>query len=102
MAPELVPGEADADSSPKPTKEADVYSFSMVALEVLTDKQPFFSLRLDITVVVHVQTGKRPQRLSYLPTIFTDQMWELFVNCWDQKPERRPTIRTVVQRLEAM
>jgi hypothetical protein len=34
MAPELMPMEGDVDSPPKPTMEADVYAFAMVALEV--------------------------------------------------------------------
>jgi len=112
MAPELTMAESDVDyddddnpvndAPPKLTKETDVFAFSMVALEIITGKLPFFYIRQDTTVIAFIQEGKRPERSRCLPTIFTDTMWELLVNCWDRDPGQRPNMGTVVQRLEQM
>jgi len=108
MAPELFAMESDAEddfSSPEIpglTKQTYVYSFSMLALEILTGKLPFFYLRQDVTVVARVGDGTRPDRVRCMPTIFTDPMWELMVNCWDQDPAQRPDMGNVVKRLECM
>jgi len=111
MAPELIAAESDVNFDdnaydslenqvpPKLTKETDVFAFSMVALEILTGKLPFFYLRQDTTVIAHVQDGKRPDRLRCLPTTFTDPTWSLLVDCWDADPTRRPDMETVLGRL---
>jgi len=114
MAPELTAAESDLDFEegasgapaneipPNLTKATDVFALSMVALEILTGKLPFFYSRQDIAVIAQVQDGKRPDRARCLPTIFTDPMWDLLVNCWDQDPKRRLDMGTVVQSLERM
>ena len=71
-------------------------------VQILTGKQPFPTLNSDFRVVMHVQAGKRPERSSYLPATFTDSMWKLLVDCWDQDPENRPDMGTVIRRLEYM
>ena len=47
-------------------------------------------------------TTKRCERSRYLPTVFTDIMWELLVDCWHQDPGKRPDMGDVVQRLREM
>ena len=71
-------------------------------VQILTGKQPFPPLDPDFRVVLHVQAGKRPERSSYSAATFTDSMWKLLVDCWDQDPENRPDMGTVVRRLEYM
>jgi len=102
MAPELLPSENDGDIPGPLTKEADVYAFSMVALEILTGKLPFHSVAAEMTVLFRVLSGKRPNRSAYPPDTFTDDIWALLVNCWAQEPAQRPGIATVVQRLQNM
>jgi len=100
-APELVIID-ESEDPPELTQEADVYAFSMVVLEILTGKPPFFSARLDMTILFRVRSGGRPERKSYPPTTLTDSMWALLVDCWDQVPQKRPDMGAVVRRLEAM
>jgi hypothetical protein len=68
-------------------------------VQILTGKPPFFSTRLDMTILFRVRSGARPERTSYT---LTDGMWALLVDCWDQVPQKRPDMGAVVQRLEAM
>jgi len=110
LAPELVGYQPDADDSddaseedvkhpPYLTKETDVFAFSMVALEILTGKLPYFYLRLETTVIASVYDGVRPDRQRCLPTTFTDPMWAILVDCWFQDPHQRPDMALVTQRL---
>jgi len=102
MAPELLPAsESESDGPPELAKEADVYAFSMVALESLSGKLPFFYVATELGVVLKVLNGQRPERSKY-PTIFTDDMWGLLVDCWGQTPQNRPNMNTVLQRLQAL
>jgi hypothetical protein len=71
-------------------------------VQIMTGQQPFFSSRYNPAVIVQVRDGKRPERSSYPPTTFTDPMWVLLVDCWDQNPRQRPDMGSVVQRLEDM
>ena len=71
-------------------------------VQILTGKLPFVSLLREATFILQVKAGKQPERSSYLPTTFTDSMWELLVDCWDWDPENRPDMGTVVRRLEDM
>jgi len=100
MAPELFSND-EGDAS-RLTRYADVYAFSMVALEIMTDKKPFFSTSKEMIVVLRVSQGERPLRSSYPETMFTDHMWALLVDCWAQDLLDRPDMETVVQRLEVM
>lgn len=112
MAPELIAAESDEDyegdafealenqAPPSLTKETDIFAFSMVVLEILTGKIPFFYLKQDTTVIALMQDGRRPDRSRCLPTVFTDPMWKLLVDCWHSDPKRRPSMATVVERLE--
>ncbi|KIM73793.1 hypothetical protein PILCRDRAFT_718339 [Piloderma croceum F 1598] len=114
MAPELTAAEPDVvygedehgtyenQGTPNLTKETDVFAFSMLALEILTGRLPFFYLRQDTTVIAFVQDGKRPERSRCLPSVFTDPMWALLENCWDEAPERRPIMSSIVECLERM
>lgn len=111
MAPELIMAESEVDfdndafdtlenqAPPSLTKATDVFAFSMVALEILTGKLPFFYWRQDTTVIALVQDGRRPDRSRCLPTVFTDPMWSILADCWETDPERRPNMETVVERL---
>ena len=77
-------------------------TYSSHLVQIMTQKNPFFHIHHGPNVVMQITAGKRPERKHYLPTVFTDPMWKLLVDCWDQDPERRPDMGIVVRRLEAM
>jgi len=98
LAPELLTTEND--DTPILTYETDVYAFSMVSLEILSGREPFFNVSRETVITYKVQNGHRPERSKYRQGTFTDPMWELLVKCWDQAPAQRPTMESVVESLE--
>ncbi|KAF9050727.1 hypothetical protein BDZ89DRAFT_1098758 [Hymenopellis radicata] len=80
---------------------SDVWSFGMVALELLTGEQPFNSLPRDITVLRELDNGKIPDRpvAFAAPRGLHNELWELMRRCWHRKPASRPSISFVKTRL---
>ena len=99
------------------SKEADIFSFAMVMIEVrhglltvcralvyfhfvsiqvFTGAVPF-SDRSAFAVVLATMQGKRPPRPTH-PT-FTESLWTLMERCWDHKPRLRPKVSEVLQVL---
>jgi len=99
LAPERLPP-LGVKFLPEATKESDVYSFSMVALQILSGEESFFYLRNTSRVINLINKGIRPERSKYQSMVLTDSVWQLLVDCWDQDPGKRPEMGTVVQRLE--
>ncbi|KAF7974108.1 hypothetical protein HWV62_13435 [Athelia sp. TMB] len=109
VEPVTVTGDGGSDSSsssvvldPMITKQSDVYAFSMVVLEILTSKLPFFYLRQEHLVVILTQDGKRPDRARCAPTQFADEMWKFMEDCWDHDPSKRPKMEATIPRLQEM
>jgi len=98
LAPELA---AHEDPCKGMTRESDVFAFAMLTLEMLTGKVPF-SYMPEMLVVAHVQNGGRPERSKCWPTVFTEPMWQLLENCWDEVPTNRLDMNSIVHRLEQM
>jgi len=86
---------------PGRTKEADVYGFSMVALEVITSRVPFCNIQHDSTVVYQVMKGYRPG-----PDLYgfnaNAPVWQLLTRCWNVQANARPTMETVVEELKRL
>ncbi|KAF9644746.1 kinase-like protein [Thelephora ganbajun] len=64
-----------------PSKEADIFSFAMVTIEVFTGAIPFSDNPPPVTTLSIIQ-GKRPSRPTH-PT-FTENLWELILETIDQ------------------
>jgi serine/threonine protein kinase len=80
------------------TTKADVYSFAMVCCEILSGKEPFedheksqFNFLIE-SYVVH----ERP----FLPGHQYHPLNKLIKTCWDDVPERRPTFKDILSKLE--
>ncbi|KZV81821.1 kinase-like protein [Exidia glandulosa HHB12029] len=87
MAPEVSDGVFGAP--------ADVYAWSMVALQIISGVHPFPSVKQAGRVVINVHQGIRPQREEYRVT-FGDNLWKLFERCWAHEPESRPNMNAVL------
>ncbi|KAF9645415.1 kinase-like protein [Thelephora ganbajun] len=78
------------------TKEADVFSFAMVMIEVFTGAIPF-SDNPSLVATLSITQGKRPSRPTH-PT-FTENLWKLMQRCWDHDPHSRPEVSEALQIL---
>jgi len=80
------------------TEAADVYSYSMVAWEVLTHTVPFHGLNpVQIGVAVREQKLRPP-----LPDDCPPGFGELLAGCWHDEPAQRFTFDKVLGRMNAL
>ena len=99
------------------SKEADIFSFAMVMIEVrrqlltvhralahyhFVSIQVFtgaipFSGKPAAMAMLDVMQGRRPPRPTH-PT-FTENLWTLMQRCWDHDPHLRPEVSEVLQVL---
>ncbi|CAE6483281.1 unnamed protein product [Rhizoctonia solani] len=86
------------------TTQSDVYAFACTALEIWTSAAPFAG-QPDANVVLEVANkGRhppRPQNVIFISKSRTDQVWGLLQACWNLVPGVRPSIRTVLETLQA-
>ena len=103
-APEILNGEGTY------SKQADVFSFAMVMIEVGYDPPPMcrastytlikvftgaapFNNRLTVAAMPAIMAAERPPRPTHIA--FTDSLWSLTQGCWDQDPHLRPEVSEV-------
>lgn len=100
LAPELIEG-----SSSSPTFFADIYSFAMAILELLTGKHPFSEVKRDASVIHRIVVLKRmPQRPDF-PEVamwLTDELWDLMQHCWVSEATARPSMKFVSARISSI
>ncbi|KAF9646872.1 kinase-like protein [Thelephora ganbajun] len=99
-APELLDTEEAVWFKKKPTIKSDVYSLSMVIVELVTGNMPFPDLD-DPDVITTVCVGGRPSKSlrSGAPGI-TPAVWKIAQKCWNQKANKRLEVNAVLQNLE--
>ncbi|KIO25546.1 hypothetical protein M407DRAFT_25144 [Tulasnella calospora MUT 4182] len=83
IAPEVLLGEPA-------TAKADVYSFGILALEIMSDKLPYYKLQVHAAVILAKARGKVPSRESYPELPAMDPFWPLLMQCWDSDADARP------------
>mmetsp|Transcript_107707 Transcript_107707/g.286715 ORF Transcript_107707/g.286715 Transcript_107707/m.286715 type:complete len:298 (-) Transcript_107707:179-1072(-) len=82
------------------TDKADVFSFAMVAYEVVCRHVPFE--RIDPTTVARMtRDGKRPDLTdsAIVPADVPEGLLDLMALCWEQEPQMRPSFAQIVQML---
>lgn len=92
MAPELMNDENHFSPS------IDVYSFALIACEIVTGEEPFYQNGKKITTLQlykKVMDGDRPNLNEFV----TDQMKELISKCWSQNPLDRPSFDEIFDLL---
>ncbi|XP_067826815.1 ankyrin repeat and protein kinase domain-containing protein 1 [Heptranchias perlo] len=81
----------------------DVYSFSIVMWEVLTQQRSYAGTNI-MAVFVKVVAGERPS-LKLIPENCPQecaQMVDLMQRCWDEEPKRRPAFSEIVVETEML
>jgi serine/threonine protein kinase len=95
MAPEVLGGNSY-------NEKVDIYSFGIVMFETLYREIPFEDTGLDgMKVAVAVSKGKRPN-LEFVPKSCPIDLVALMQTCWDQNPEKRPTMEQVIEKLKSI
>ena len=95
MAPEVI-----KDNNAAINQKCDVFSYSMVLFEIVTQKIPFSDAKTDQLAVVELVQQHRPT----LPSSDTDcprYLRNLIVACWAEKPHERPSFKEIRQALDA-
>ena len=91
MAPEVVRREAYSTS-------ADVYSFAMVLVELITHEVPFATWEARQAAAAVAYHNVRPT----LPEVTPPALVDLLTRCWRQTAAHRPSFADVVQQLAAV
>jgi len=100
MSPELLDPERFGLKGSHPTKEADCYALGMVVYEVLSGRTPFSPSKAPV-VIWMVLDGRRPGRpQGDEGKLFTDVVWGVLELCWEPQPNKRTSIKNVLQGLE--
>jgi son of sevenless-like protein len=96
FAPEII------EQSMPLSKPSDIWSFGMLALELMTGEQPYNDIRREITVSLRVTKGelpKHPGRSAESRGLSTE-LWNLMQRCWRMRPEDRPSMTEIKLQLE--
>ncbi|CAK5266254.1 unnamed protein product [Mycena citricolor] len=104
MAPELLFLDIHGHgiSEMKVTQASDVYSFGIMALEILIGRKlENRSRRGQFYITDQDDLKKREPRRCDYPQV-PDQIWNILVDCWARNPASRPTIFWIRQQLAAI
>lgn len=69
------------------------------SVQAFTGAVPFDGIP-DVSAMYEIISGERPARPHH--PIFTNRLWKLMQNCWDQDPHLRPGVPEVLSDLYGM
>jgi serine/threonine protein kinase len=73
----------------------DVYAFGMLVYVCITLLDPFPVIENQYKMVQRILTGERPK----IPRGIAQNWNRLITDCWNEKPEKRPTFEEIVRRM---
>ncbi|RHZ74538.1 hypothetical protein Glove_221g49 [Diversispora epigaea] len=88
IAPEVLSGE-------EYTKAADVYSFGIIAYEMITGFPPHPDIPHDEDLAIKICNGLRPKIPFHTPKLIT----RIIMRCWDARVTHRPTFEALKDEL---
>ncbi|RHZ79207.1 hypothetical protein Glove_151g115 [Diversispora epigaea] len=89
IAPEVLNGDEEY------TKAADVYSFGIIAYEIVTGFPPYPDIPHDRILAMKICNGLRPKIPFHTPKLVT----RTIMRCWDARVTHRPTFKELVKEL---
>ncbi|GES88045.1 kinase-like domain-containing protein [Rhizophagus clarus] len=78
-------------------EKSDVYSIGILLWEISSGHPPFESERHDFGLILEILEGRREEPVSETPKDYIN----IYTDCWNGKPDDRPTIREVFAKLNA-
>ncbi|RHZ57698.1 hypothetical protein Glove_384g18 [Diversispora epigaea] len=89
IAPEVLSGDEEY------TKAADVYSFGIIAYEIVTGFPPYPDIPHDKDLAMKICNGLRPKIPFHTPKLIT----RIIMRCWDARVTHRPTFKELTNEL---
>ncbi|XP_051546266.1 hepatocyte growth factor receptor-like [Myxocyprinus asiaticus] len=80
------------------TTKSDVWSFGVLLWELMTRGAPPYSDVNSFDITVFLLQGRRLLQPEFCP----DALYNVMIECWHPKPERRPTFSELVSRIAAI
>ena len=80
-----------------PDEKSDIYAVGLLLWELTSGKRPFKDLT-DLEIVLAIQNGRREQPVNGTPQVYVN----LYQECWDQDPGKRPTLDDIIATLSAI
>ncbi|RHZ63030.1 hypothetical protein Glove_333g2 [Diversispora epigaea] len=90
IAPEVLCGDEEY------TKAADVYSFGIIAYEMITGFPPYPDIPHDEDLAIKICNGLRPKIPFHTPKLIT----RTIMRCWDARVTHRPTFEELYDELD--
>ncbi|XP_007902858.2 receptor-interacting serine/threonine-protein kinase 2 [Callorhinchus milii] len=98
MAPECLQGKP-------PSTKGDVYSYGMLAYEVLTGRRPHEDKQNLQDIILAINNGARPNcTTEAFPASLPhrDTLIHLITSCWNEEPQKRPQFRDCKNLLKSV
>ncbi|RHZ83680.1 hypothetical protein Glove_88g25 [Diversispora epigaea] len=89
IAPEVLSGDEEY------TKAADVYSYGIIAYEMVTGFLPYPDIPHDKNLAMKICNGLRPKIPFHTPKLIT----RIIMRCWDARVTHRPTFKELDDEL---
>ncbi|RHZ89587.1 hypothetical protein Glove_13g125 [Diversispora epigaea] len=89
IAPEVLSGDEEY------TKASDVYSFGIIAYEIVTGFPPYPDIPHDKNLAIKICNGLRQKIPFHTPKLIT----RMIMRCWDARVTHRPTFKEVRDEL---
>ncbi|KAL2093286.1 hypothetical protein ACEWY4_010598 [Coilia grayii] len=80
------------------TSKSDVWSFGVLLWELMTRGAPPYSDVNSFDITVFLLQGRRLLQPEFCP----DALYNVMIECWHPKPERRPTFSELVPRISSI
>ncbi|GBB89299.1 hypothetical protein RclHR1_00160015 [Rhizophagus clarus] len=95
MVPYIDPKVSMNNDNLKLNKKSDIYSIGVLLWEISSGCPPFHKENYDLSLMYKISQGQREEIISNTP----DDYSNLYIECWNNEPSKRPNIRETVKRL---